>query len=222
MLMAGITLGVGRGDWTPRLRSARADLDVKSTAFGFYATWFEQADQSGGLYADFVAQMSRFDFKLDVPEARIADYDGHGIGASLELGYIAQAGAWRIEPKLRFTYLSSHVDAFIGADGLQAQTNDNERYRGRAAVRLSTDTPLGGAVLTPTVTLGVAHDFKADRGVLVGFDWLEANSPRTVAEGGLGLNLRVGQNVRLFTEAEGRIASHYWETTARGGLTIRW
>lgn len=96
-----------------------------------HATWFEQADQSGGWYADFVPQMSRFDFKLDVPEARIADYDGHGIGASLEVGYIAQTGAWRIEPKLRFTYLSSHVDGFVGADDLQVQSNDNERYRGR-------------------------------------------------------------------------------------------
>jgi outer membrane autotransporter protein len=68
----------------------------------------------------------------------------------------------------------------------------------------------------------VAHDFKADRGVLAGFDRLEANSPGTVAEGGAGLNLRIGRNVLLFTEAEGRIASDYWETAVRGGLTIRW
>jgi len=222
MLMVGATFGVARGDWNPRLRSARADMDVESTAFGLYVTWFEQADQSNGWYADFVAQMSSFNFELDVPEARIADYDGHGLGASMEVGYITHAGAWRIEPKLRFTYLLSDVDGFTGADGLEAQANENERYRGRAAVRISTDTPLGGSVLTPTVTLGVAHDFKADRGVFVGFDELEANSPKTVAEGGAGLNLRIGKNMLLFTEADGRIASDYWETAVRGGVTIHW
>jgi len=222
MLMLGATLGMARGDWTPRLRSARADMDVEATAFGLYASWFEQADQSGGWYADFVAQMSSFDFELDVSEARIADYDGYGIGASMEVGYITQTGAWRIEPKLRFTYLSSHVDAFVGADGLQAQMNENERYRGRLAVRISTDTPLGGSVLTPTLTLGVAHDFKADRGVFVGFDRLEANSPKTVAEAGAGLNLRIGSGALLFTEAEGHLASDYWQAGIRAGASIRW
>jgi outer membrane autotransporter protein len=222
MLMIGGSAGLVRGDWHPRLRSARSDLDVDGYAFGLYATWFEKADQSGGWYVDFATQMGIFDFDLKTPAARIAKYDGNSLAGSLEVGHILQTGGWRIEPKARFTYLSSDVDGFLGADGLQAQANRNDRYRGRLAVRASSDMPMGNMVLTPAVTLGVSYDLKRDRGVLVGFDSLEASAPRTVAEGSAGLSLRLGNGSMIFAEGQGRLGSDYWQAGVRGGVSFRW
>jgi outer membrane autotransporter protein len=76
--------------------------------------------------------------------------------------------------------------------------------------------------VTPNFTLGVSHDFKSDRGVYVGFDRMEVNAPETLAEAGVGLDMRVSDRLTLFGEAGGRLAQDYWSATLRTGVTLRW
>jgi outer membrane autotransporter protein len=224
LFAGGVTLGRIDSEWTPELRSARADLDVGGYAAGLYATWFADAAQAQGWYGDAIVQFSDFDLDIGIPVSPIASYGGQGFGAAIEVGYLSRRGDWLLEPQGRLVYLRSDLEAFGGLDGLQAQHNENDRLLARLGMRFSRDygDATANGVFTVAYKAALWQQLGGDDAVVVGSFPLYANTPETLGEFGIGLDWKVGNTASFYAQLDGRFGGDYYDYAGEVGLRVHW
>lgn len=98
-----------------------------------------------------------------------ADTDGDIFSASLNWGYLAQAGEWQITPSLGLSYVSAETDAYSETDltdsglALRVDAEDAQALTGSVGVAFSRAVSMQGWVMLPQLRLDYVHELSSDR-----------------------------------------------------------
>lgn len=224
-------------------RYSKADQDgigVKSTtgklyeySFKSYATWMSD----NGSYADLVAQVGRYEQKLDGLDntgngSSHASYNTVGYGLSAELGHMLSFGEsvddrrwynhFYVEPQIQLSYFHVKGQDYTTSTGLEVSQGDADFLTGRAGVVLGkkfnygTIDDLDRRYFQVALLGGVKHEFLGGDQTIsyTGVDGGKASVRAGDIDGtrfyyGVNCDWQVTDNFRLYAQANREEGDRY-------------
>ncbi len=198
-----------------------------------YASWMSRS----GSYADFVAQVGRYDQKLKGLDntglgTSHADYKNWGYGASVEVGHMFTLGdsvddrQWYnhffIEPQVQLSYFHVNGEDYKTSTGLAVSQGDAEFLTGRAGVVLGkkfnygTVDELDRRYFQVGLIGGVKHEFLGGDQTIT-YRGVEGDSVSVHADDidgtrfyyGLNFDWQVAENFRIYAQVDREEGDNY-------------
>jgi outer membrane autotransporter protein len=232
--LAGAAVGYSSGRVSSR---AGGRSEAEALHLAAYGAWlgpygtFAQGQLGGAWTSDTV----RRDLGIFGRTAR-GKADGGALGASARLGAVLEVAGWRLEPSagLQVERLSRDgvTETSGGSLGLSVRGDTLTSLRSTVAARVERHLPVqDGVTLTPSLSLGWAHDF-ADVTTATEASFLAARAA-TFQVGsskpgpdallaGAGLTLDLPGGVALYANYGAELRSNASVQAITGGLRMRW
>ena len=210
-----------------------ADIDIDNLsgdnkadryALSLYYTWLSD----NGTYVDIVLKGGIVDSDYHTQNRRGekigGDFDQWFYGASAETGYkFAFDNQIFVEPQAQLQFIHLEGDHFTSDSGIKAKIDDTNSLIGRAGFRAGYDFSLSGDLPDSSVYIkaDVLHEFSGDREyTLTGTDGRitsDFSGDDTWYDAGIGIDLSVTDNTKLWVDAEHIFGADYdstWQVNA--------
>ena len=216
-LRFGLAFTYGQSDVTVPVAGGReTDLKFRTPALALIST-YQAAD---GWYVDTILQGSHYNTDVSTTErGEVADFDGAGLGASIEAGYPILVGPWLIfEPQAQLAYQRMWFDDFTDADGIAVDYQDTDGLQGRIGGRLQR-TFVGRSsdrMLSPFVNVDVLQGFINDGSLTASGVGFHTDTNSTAMQFGGGVNGQFGKRWALYA------SGNYIHGLDDGGLDHAW
>lgn len=146
-LGVGVMAGYGNSDnhsWSA-LTGYNSRGTVDGYSAGMYATWYQDAKQQQGLYADSWLQYSWLNANEQGDQRAAEHYGINGFSASIESGYRlpvyhGTASDVYITPQAQVIWDGQKADEFYDSSNTHVQSGGNDAIKTRAGVRVSRDS----------------------------------------------------------------------------------
>ena len=189
-----------------------------------YASWMNRS----GSYADFVAQVGRYDQELKGLDntglgSSHADYHTYGYGASIEVGHMFSIANgeddrpwfnhWFIEPQFELSYFRALGADYHTSTGMKVEQDDADFLTGRAGLVIGKKFNYGTAddldkrYFQAALIGGVKHEFLGGDQTIhyTGVDNVKLSAKADDIAGtrvyyGVNMDWQLAQNLRLFGE----------------------
>ncbi len=182
--------------------------NVSGYSAGVYSTWYQNAEDKTGAWADMWAQYNWFNNEVSGDMLATEHYKSRGLKASFESGYAFLAGRWSndnamesrlyIEPHIQGIWSDITADNHTESEGTQVQGTGNDNLMTRFGVRAYLNT-----------------EIQANRGTVVEFKpFIEVNWLHSMKHYGVKMNDHsdiihgTGNAAELKTGIEGRLSKH--------------
>ena len=200
------------------------DNDAQRYAMNLYYTWLAY----NGVYADFVIKGGVIDSDYDVKNtsgAKIGgDLEQWYYGVSAETGYkYTFANQIFVEPQAQLQLLHLEGDRFTSDGGVKAKIDDTNSLIGRVGFRAGYDFSLSRDLPDSSVYIkaDVMHEFNGDKefklqGRTTSYAD-EFSGTDTWYDAGIGIDLSVTDNTKLWVDAEHIFGADYdstWQVNA--------
>lgn len=127
------------------LTGYRSQADIHGYSTGAYVTWFQNAADKTGFYADSWMQYSWFNTQVKGDGLDAEHYDSRGLSASLESGYAMRVSQWKsttgtenavyIEPHAQAVWSGVNADSFSETNGTRVSGTGNDNLQLRLGAR---------------------------------------------------------------------------------------
>eukprot|EP00435_Cladocopium_sp_Y103_P078007 s1_g1746.t1 len=181
-----------------------------ASGYGAGVSAFWTAD--GGLFAEALATLTRYDIDIDRPNlAGVADTDSFTYTAGLQVGHQFEVAGdtdrWTITPRASLTYIDSDIDSFVDASGIAVDFVESDSMLLEAGMISGLDLDLkGNRVLNLTAEIGIEHDLLGGNAITANAVNFATDRDDTRATFGAGATAHLGEGFSIFARAEGSAA----------------
>ncbi|WP_127956976.1 autotransporter outer membrane beta-barrel domain-containing protein [Serratia microhaemolytica] len=228
----GMMAGYGRNDSTTKavFSGQQAKGKVDGYSLGLYGTWYANAQDKSGWYADSWVQYSWFENTVSGSELAQEQYDSKGFTASVEAGYSFELltnttdnFTWLLQPKAQITWMGVKADDHIEANGTRISGEGD----GNIQTRLGAKTFLHGhsardhgkgRQFQPFLEANWLHNTKEFASNMDGVS-LKQGGTANIAELKLGVEGKIHHQIDLWGNIGQQVGDKgYSDTSARFGV----
>ena len=202
---------------------------------GIYGTWYQNAKDKTGLYADSWLAWNWFDNSVKGDELSYEKYKSKGLTASLETGYVFHTGSYvtsggmennvYVTPQAQVLWSGVKADNHTEANGTTVEGRGSDNIQTRLGVRLSMT---GQSRLDkdsvrqfePFVEANWVYTAK-DYGVKMGDSSAYLQGSRNVAELKTGVEGRVSENLSVWGSVAQQLGGNSYQDT-QGMLGVKY
>lgn len=202
---------------------------------GIYGTWYQNAKDKTGLYADSWLAWNWFDNSVKGDELSYEKYKSKGLTASLETGYVFHTGSYvtsggmennvYVTPQAQVLWSGVKADNHTEANGTTVEGRGSDNIQTRLGVRLSIT---GQSRLDkdsvrqfePFVEANWVYTAK-DYGVKMGDSSAYLQGSRNVAELKTGVEGRVSENLSVWGSVAQQLGGNSYQDT-QGMLGVKY
>lgn len=163
----------------------------------------------GGLFAEALATLTRYEIDIDRPNlAGVADTDAYTYSAGLQIGHqfhvAGETDQWTVTPRASLTYIDSDIDGFTDASGIAVDFVESDSMLLEAGMISGLDLDLqGNRVLNLSAEVGIEHDLLGGNRVTANGLSFIADRDDTRATFGVGATAHLGDGFSIFARTEG-------------------
>ena len=202
---------------------------------GIYGTWYQNAKDKTGLYADSWMAWNWFDNSVKGDELAYEKYKSKGLTASLETGYVFHTGSYvtsggmennvYVTPQAQVLWSGVKADNHTEANGTTVEGRGSDNVQTRLGVRLSMTGQSRqdkGSVrqFEPFVEANWVYTAK-DYGVKMGDSSADLQGSRNVAELKTGVEGRVSENLSVWGSVAQQLGANSYQDT-QGMLGVKY
>lgn len=202
---------------------------------GIYGTWYQNANNKTGLYADSWLAWNWFDNSVKGDELSYEKYKSKGVTASLETGYVFHTGSYMtsggmennvyVTPQAQVLWSGVKADDHTEANGTTVEGRGSDNVQTRLGVRLSMTGQSHldkGSVrqFEPFVEANWLYTSK-DYGVKMGDNSAYLQGNRNVAELKTGVEGHVTENLSVWGSVAQQIGGNNYQGT-QGVLGVKY
>lgn len=202
---------------------------------GIYGTWYQNAKDKTGLYADSWLAWNWFNNSVKGDELSYEKYKSKGLTASLETGYTFHTGSYMtsggmvnnvyVTPQAQVLWSGVKADDHTEANGTKVEGRGSDNIQTRLGVRLSMtgQSRLNKGTVRqfePFVEANWVYTAK-DYGVKMGDERSDIQGQRNVAELKTGVEGRVSENLSVWGSVAQQIGANSYQDT-QGMLGVKY
>ncbi|WP_421505029.1 autotransporter outer membrane beta-barrel domain-containing protein [Erwinia rhapontici] len=229
----------GYGKQYSNTRNSLSGYGSKGSVWGYstgiYGTWYQNAKDKTGLYADGWLAWNWFDNSVKGDGLAYEKYKSKGLTASLETGYVFHAGSYLtsggmennvyVTPQAQALWSGVKADDHTEANGTTVEGRGSDNVRTRLGVRLSMTGQSHldkGTVrqFEPYVEANWVYTAK-DYGVKMGDSSAYLEGQRNVAELKTGVEGRVSENLSVWGSVAQQLGADSYQDT-QGVLGVKY
>lgn len=163
----------------------------------------------GGLFAEALATLTRYEIDIDRPNlAGVADTDAYTYAAGLQVGHqfhvAGETDQWTVTPRASLTYIDSDIDGFTDASGIAVDFVESDSMLLEAGMISGLDLDLrGNRMLNLSAEVGVEHDLLGGNSLTANTVSFSTDRDDTRATFGAGVTAHLGDGFSIFARADG-------------------
>jgi outer membrane autotransporter protein len=163
----------------------------------------------GGLFAEALATLTRYEINIDRPNlAGVADTDAYTYAAGLQIGHqFSVAGGtdkWTVTPRTSLTYIDSDIDEITDASGIAVDFVESDSMLLEAGMISGLELDLkGNRVLNLSAEIGIEHDLLGGNSITANTVSFASDRDDTRATFGAGATAHLGDGFSIFARAGG-------------------
>lgn len=163
----------------------------------------------GGLFAEALATLTRYEIDIDRPNlAGVADTEAYTYSAGLQIGHqfhvAGEIDTWTVTPRVSLTYIDSDIDNFTDASGIAVDFVESDSMLLEAGMISGLDLDLqDNRVLNLSAEIGIEHDLLGGNAITANAVNFAADRDDTRATFGVGATARLGDGFSIFARTEG-------------------
>lgn len=163
----------------------------------------------GGLFAEALATLTRYEIDIDRPNlAGVADTEAYTYSAGLQVGHqfhvAGETDQWTVTPRASLTYIDSDIDDFTDASGIAVDFVESDSMLLEAGMISGLDLDLqGNRVLNLSAEIGIEHDLLGGNRITANGLSFIADRDDTRATFSVGATAHLGDGFSIFARTEG-------------------
>lgn len=163
----------------------------------------------GGLFAEALATLTRYEIDIDRPNlAGVADTEAYTYSGGLQIGHqfhvAGEIDTWTVTPRVSLTYIDSDIDNFTDASGIAVDFAESDSMLLEAGMISGLDLDLqGNRVLNLSAEIGIEHNLLGGNAITANAVNFAADRDDTRATFGIGATARLGDGFSIFARTEG-------------------
>lgn len=163
----------------------------------------------GGLFAEALATLTRYEIDIDRPNlAGVADTEAYTYSAGLQVGHqfhvAGETDQWTVTPRASLTYIDSDIDGFTDASGIAVDFVESDSMLLEAGMISGLDLDLqGNRVLNLSAEIGIEHDLLGGNRITANGLSFIADRDDTRATFSVGATAHLGDGFSIFARTEG-------------------